>query len=238
MYSICISDRFCNARSQSSRNREAASPLATIFTGQSAHESSFCKFTAALLNQRKRSIAGFCCAFDKFCCVEATLLPHEVIGLAALADTMSFRGWKKQQFAEHCSVRFPVPRVIFARSLPPLTFAQDGTLEQKQHSFDLRPSPSLELDTELLRDIARAEAELRDVGVDLSAIGDENTAQNTLVDPDTDSARSPLHMIKRTYQPSWRRRKRRHGYLRRMRSKDGRKTIARRIRKGRKYVSV
>eukprot|EP00924_Labyrinthula_sp_SR-Ha-C_P013753 snap_masked-scaffold_5-processed-gene-12.45-mRNA-1 protein AED:0.11 eAED:0.11 QI:0/-1/0/1/-1/1/1/0/83 len=55
-----------------------------------------------------------------------------------------------------------------------------------------------------------------------------------VVDPEENDA---VEAVKREYQPSVKRRKRKHGFLNRIRTINGRKIIKRRLLKGRKELS-
>ena len=59
-----------------------------------------------------------------------------------------------------------------------------------------------------------------------------------ILEPPPASVRGPALAIKRTFQPSTVRLKRKHGFLARLESKGGRKTLKRRMLKGRKRLSM
>jgi large subunit ribosomal protein L34 len=66
----------------------------------------------------------------------------------------------------------------------------------------------------------------------------ESGENNSIVECPTDIMNEPLQAVKRTYQPSILRRKRKHGFRARRLTIGGRKILTRRFLKGRKRMSA
>lgn len=67
---------------------------------------------------------------------------------------------------------------------------------------------------------------------------DTTTTTVPLVDESKSNTDNSLELVKRTYQPHLVKRKRTHGFLNRLRSRNGRKVLNRRRNKGRKFLAV
>jgi len=72
---------------------------------------------------------------------------------------------------------------------------------------------------------------------DQSIIDGNSSSRQIELPPNTESS-TPVLAIKRTYQPNKRKRRRTHGFSKRMATRSGRKIINRRRQKGRKYLTV
>jgi len=79
------------------------------------------------------------------------------------------------------------------------------------------------------RDAAPARSSTAEIQLENDAISSNNTDVGSL----GSLLGETLMLIKRTFQPSLIRRKRKHGFLKRIRTKDGRKILNARRRKGR-----
>eukprot|EP01091_Cochliopodium_minus_P014607 TRINITY_DN4990_c0_g2_i1.p1 TRINITY_DN4990_c0_g2~~TRINITY_DN4990_c0_g2_i1.p1 ORF type:complete len:142 (+),score=43.01 TRINITY_DN4990_c0_g2_i1:1-426(+) len=59
-----------------------------------------------------------------------------------------------------------------------------------------------------------------------------------IIEEDGEEEKEQIECLKRTYQPKTLRKKRKHGFLSRVKSRNGRKVLERRVRKGRHSLTV